>query len=101
MNFELYDFPNEVDEASGVSVGRLHDEEFTREDGYLPNVLHHISGFQLHLHGQCLYERFCDLMAWDDGDFMWLISKMEEEFGCSNDIFGLFGHFRAQEKRTS
>jgi hypothetical protein len=35
------------------------------------------------------------------GDFMGLISKMEEEFGCGNDIFGLFGHFRAQGKCVS
>jgi hypothetical protein len=49
MDFGQNCFGKESDGASGVNVGHIQGEEFAAEDCHLPNVLHHVSSFQLHL----------------------------------------------------
>jgi hypothetical protein len=89
---------DEDDEASGVNVWRLQGEKFTSEDGYLPNVVHHVSRSQLELQAQRIYEPFCDVMARDTGDVLGLISNMNEVFGCANGTLGVTGQSGARHK---
>jgi hypothetical protein len=63
LNICPHNSMDEDDEVSSVNVGRAQGEEFTREDGHILNVLHHVSSFQLNLLGQHLYKEICYFMA--------------------------------------